>query len=792
MKSYLKFLSRNKLYTAIEAVGLAVSLAFVIVIGMSVIDQLRIRGNVPEGLNLYALGPNSYGTEYKNLETLSSIPEIKSLAAVKRSEFLMSMDGRKSLIMALIADPGILDYVPQRVIRGNISQFRDGGGVLITESAAQKWFAGKDPLGEYVTVANLDIDGLEQPPVAEPIVAVIGDPSYTALDDFDLMFSFRSRIPAIVELVESDIFNDGSGQFVNVLADMVPGFDLEAFSSKYKDLLDQYLTPDEKEKMMAVPFSELFFSKDNYEELRQGNRLYLTILVILGLVLLVSAILNYTNLNLAISSSRSKEMATRQLVGGSRSSIVLRVMGESLVFTIVCYLVAILLAVWVAPLLNNLKPDGLSVPFHVPATGSFVLLSLGLVTVIGILSGLFPALTIASYRPLDIVSGKERKKRKMGANHAFIVIQTVLSVLLLVASITLEAQLSFMLRQDTGASPVKNLYHFWPGLYEPMTSLGNELTSHAHIKNIGYGEGFPTRPWGIQSGPEGAFYSTIACDSTAFRLLGFRVKEQWGQSLPGTFWLSENAGNFIGISEEDSSPSRLWGPYPNPSITSIGGIIENFRGSPVNVAPRMGFGDMQELLAVEIRPSETLSGIWIETDDNQDEFDRWFKTTVRSYYQQTKGLSDVLSLPGGICGYLDEIISRDHNDFKRYVRLVEIFTLVAVLLSILGMIAMSCWFADSNAKTVAIRKVFGSTVAEEVKRISGIFLLLYLISIVVGIPLSVWMAGRFLENYPERISGYWWIFVATVLITGCIAFVSVIWQVLKAAKTNPAVELKKE
>ncbi len=75
MKSYLKFLSRNKLYTAIEAVGLAVSLAFVIVIGMSVIDQLRIRGNVPEGLNLYALGPNSYGTEYRNLETLSSIPE---------------------------------------------------------------------------------------------------------------------------------------------------------------------------------------------------------------------------------------------------------------------------------------------------------------------------------------------------------------------------------------------------------------------------------------------------------------------------------------------------------------------------------------------------------------------------------------------------------------------------------------------------------------------------------------------------------------------------------------------
>ena len=792
MKSYFKFLSRNKLYTAIEAVGLAVSLAFVIVIGISVIDQLRIRGNVPEGLNLYALGPNSYGTEYRNLETLSSIPEIKSLAAVKRSEFLVSMDGEKSLVNAMVADPLILDYVPQYVIRGDVSQFRDGVGVLITESASKKWFPGKDPLGEFVTISNLDIEGQEETPVSEPVIAIIGDPSYTALDDFDLMFSFRSRIPAIVELVESDIFNDGSGQFVNVLADMVPGFDLEAFSSKYKDLLDRYLTPDEKEKMMAVPFSELFFSKDNYEELRQGNRLYLTILVILGLVLLLSAILNYMNLNLAISSGRAKEMATRQLVGGSRSSIILKVMAESLFFTLVCYLFAILIAVWVAPLLNNLKPEGLSVPFHVPLSGTFILLSLGIVAVIGILSGLFPALAMAAYRPLDVVTGKVRRKRKMGANRVFIVVQSVLSVLLIAMSITLEAQLSFMLRQDTGASPVKNLYHFWPGLYEPMTGLGNELSSHPHIKTIGYGEGFPTRSWGIQSGPDGAFYSTIDCDSTAFRLLGFRVKEQWGPSIPGTFWLSENAANYIGVSEEDSDPSRLWGRYPNPSVTSIGGIIENFRGSPVNVAPRMGFGEMQELLSVSIRPSETLSGIWMETDGDQAEFSRWFKSTVRSYYLETKGLSDVLSLPGSICGYLDEILASDYDDFKQYVRLVEVFTLVAVILSILGMIAMSVWYAGSNAKTVAIRKVFGSTEAEEVKRISGSFLLHTLISVAIGIPLAVLMVGRFLENYPERISGYWWIFAATTLLSVVIALVSVFWQTLKTARTNPAIELKKE
>ncbi|MBO6247674.1 MAG: ABC transporter permease, partial [Bacteroidales bacterium] len=235
MKSYLKFLSRNKLYTTIEAVGLIVSLAFVILIGISVSDQLRIRREMPPGTNLYSMGPDSYGTEYRNLERLSSIPEIKSLAAFKRIEFLALLDGDKDLVMAMIADPGIIDYVPQHVIEGDVEPFRNGNGVLITETAARKFFPDKDPVGEYVTIANIGVKGEEETPVQEQIVAVIGDPSYSILDDFDLMFNFRSQIPAVVEVVESDIFNTGNGQFVNVLADMQPGFDLQAFSAKYLD-----------------------------------------------------------------------------------------------------------------------------------------------------------------------------------------------------------------------------------------------------------------------------------------------------------------------------------------------------------------------------------------------------------------------------------------------------------------------------------------------------------------------------------------------------------------------------
>ena len=793
MKSYLKFLSRNKLYTAIEAVGLAVSLAFVILIGISIADQLRIRRDTPPGTNLYSIGPDSYGTEYRNMERLSSIPEIKSLAAFRRIEFLALLDGDKDLVMAMIADPGIVDYVPQHVIEGDIGPFRNGSGVLITESAARKLFPDKDPIGEYVTIANIGFEGEEETPVSEQIVAVIGDPSYSILDDFDLMLSFRSKIPAVVEIVESDLFNTGNGQFVNVLADMQPEFDMEGFSAKYLDLFEPYVTKGDKEKPMATAFTDIFFSSDSYEGLRQGNRLYISVLVILGLILLLSALLNYVNLNLAVSGERAKEMATRQLVGASRKSVVFKGIAESTVFTLVCFAFAVLLAEWMVPLLNGLRPEGLTIPFHIPFSGTFFLISLALVVVIGFLSGIIPAMVMASYRPLDVVTGQVRRKRKMGINQVFIVFQTVLSILFIVASISVEAQLRFMLKQDIGTTPVKNLYHFFPGIYEPITDIGNALTANPQVNAIGYGTGYPTKSWGIQAGPPGALYSTLECDSTAFRMLGFRIKEQWGESVPGTFWLTEEARNYIGVTEEDSAPSRLWGDYPNPEITSIGGVVENFRSYPVNDAPRFGLGDeFQELCAVSIMSAEQLSGIWIEVRGDRREFEQWFKDYIRSYYRETKGLSDVLGFPGVICGYLDEIIAGEYDDLKQYVRLIELFTLVSVLLSILGMVAMSTWFAATHSKDVAIRKVFGSTVTHEVKRLARSFLVLTLTAIAIGIPLAVWMVRRFLESYPERISGYWWIFATAAAVIFAIAMGSVIWQVLKGARTNPATELKKE
>ncbi|MBQ7576126.1 MAG: ABC transporter permease, partial [Bacteroidales bacterium] len=129
---------------------------------------------------------------------------------------------------------------------------------------------------------------------------------------------------------------------------------------------------------------------------------------------------------------------------------------------------------------------------------------------------------------------------------------------------------------------------------------------------------------------------------------------------------------------------------------------------------------------------------------------------------------------------------------KMALRLVELFMILSVLIALLGLLAMSAYYSGENTKGIAVRKVFGSDVSRETWRTVKDYMVLVGIAVVIGIPVAVWMAGRYLSRYAYRIDGYWWIFVLAAIIAVAIAFGSVLWQTLKAAKTNPAESLKSE
>ena len=186
-------------------------------------------------------------------------------------------------------------------------------------------------------------------------------------------------------------------------------------------------------------------------------------------------------------------------------------------------------------------------------------------------------------------------------------------------------------------------------------------------------------------------------------------------------------------------------------------------------------------------------GLLVQTTGNRKEFKEFFRETAYVWFRERIGFGDVFTGgPEVCCGYLDEIIAKDYEDLAHYSSLVGIFALISILLSMLGLLAMSTYYAGTNTKGIAIRKVFGGTIDSEVGRSIRNYMLWVLVAVVIAVPVGVVVAKRFLEDYPERISNYWWIFLVSVLLVLLISFLSVLWQTLKAAKTNPAVELKKE
>ena len=792
MKSYLKFLSRNKLYTAIEAVGLAVSLAFVIIIGTSVYDQIQLSYAVPGSKYQYlASDPGAPGMEYREKEQLRAFPEIEKLAAFYRSELFLKAGGERRRSEILFADPDLLDMIPLDVRDGSMDLFRQGTGLAITLTAARKYFPGKDPVGEMITLGREGFEPYGAKGRDElPIVAIVEDPIYSLLDDFEVLCPFQANSMAAKTIREANMRANGITFLVSVLIQVTPGTELEELSQKYVQVEGYGDGP-----MLLTPLRNLYFSEVEAYGVRQGKRLYLHVLLILGILLLLSSILNYVNLSSALSGNRAKEMASRRLVGADRGDVFRKTILESVLFTLVCYGLAILIAVVVVPGLNSIRPSVLSVPFRVSYDPLFIVLSVLLVLAIGVMAGLFPALLLSSYRPIDVVSGQVRRHRKMTFNKVCIVVQSFLAMVLVCISLVLEAQLRHLEKMDLGTDPVSDLFYFHPHRYssKDIYLLGDLLANKPGVQTICYADGIPSHVRTITMGKENHTVSFISCDTVAFRLLGFRVKEAYSPVVPGTFWISASLQEAYGITAEKADIGEV---FSYPIASSIGGVIEDVRRVADNgFDPYAVLTPTNPILpsSVMINPND-LTGMLIRTTGDHEAFRKMFIETATAFcrdhseevmpYFENDNYSQ--------CGYLEEIVAADYGDLRRYVRVIEVFTLVTLLLAMLGLLAICTWYASTNSKDIAIRKVFGGTVERESARNILRYMSYVLIALVVSIPVSILLIGRLLERWPDRISGYWWIYLVAALFVLLVSVLAVLWQTLKAAKTNPAVELKKE
>ena len=770
MKSYLKFLSRNKLYTAIEAVGLIVSLAFVLLVGHYVWKQRQMTRNVPDYKDVYTFyrttsGDSgigqSWGFAYQARE---SVPEVEKAAmfwrAVSQNEETIDINGKKHHVKSYMVGGDFFDIFPAEFENGGPEVMSDISNVIISRSFANRLGGETEAIGSV-------IDG------QYTIAAVIKETPNPIFGDVDVIYNIenltnRKNAPYRLDVIPFVKVRKGTDrEALEVKADTLVAKAFDAFGGR------NFL-----EDSGLVRYDEIWFSAANNQSLKKGSRTYTGIILLVTIILLLSAIFNYINLSVALSGKRTKEMATRKILGAGNETLVAGRLLESLAFTTVCFLLALVLAEALTPWFNRIT-SGSGVPIKVLFTPGWIAIYVLFVVLVSLIQGYLPAWIGTRTPAISVVKGEYRTKRKHVFSKVFIVLQQVFSIVLLALAIVLGLQVSHMMHRPLGADVDGDFYvQLQDGSLQAV--FEEKARSLSCVSRIGHSTYFPgmAEDMMTEDKDKGIIkFAVLSCDRAAFEIFGFHVLEKYEEPENGTVWIStENMARF-GV---DRKTENL--RYHYVMGNSIGGIVEDFAANDI-LNYDAGVGSY-----IVIGPSEEQYGLLIETVGDRKQAEKALKDL---YTQLSMALNGIEDKPY-MFGFIPDILSERLAEVKEQLSLVRAFMVLSLLLSILGLIAMSNYYADESSKDIAIRKVFGSTLESEIRKTVVEYLILLGLAAVIAVPIAIRLASRLLEQYSYRISGYGWVFVVTVLIASIVAFLSILWQTLKAARTNPAVELKKE
>ena len=791
MSSYLKFLSRNKLYTAIEAVGLAVSLAFVVIIFCYVAQHVAVTRENPHRKEIYGVTfQNLMKFEYGMKETIGeSIPEIEAVTEFGYSYgTALKVDDRLSRkVEVLGCDRDFFNLFPVQFAEGNPDRINETTTAFVSEELAQTLSESGEVVGQTIHLFKRDFT----------IVGVFTD----------LGTSLFYNVPDVI--VNVDI-NDGvqyygglnsPGRPANVFGTVQlfikthPGADRETVREKLAATLEVFYRkilgsdyPIDYAKVGLVRLDEVFYTEAE-SSFKKGDKVMMHSLLAIGLLLLISALFNYINLNVALTSKRAKEMASRRLLGATKGEIIGKYLWESLAFTTVCMVLGILLAEALMPLVNRLLGGSLSIkvslsPFYLT---SYLLI----VMVVALLAGLIPAIVVSRAKPIDVVKGAFRFRNKMALSKVFIVLQNVIAIVLIALVITMEVQMRHMQKRPVGCH-TENLFVI-QSVLTGDEAFENDLLALPCVKRMGHSYGHPGGAymganWMRLNDPNNWIsVRYLMCDTAAFDMYDFDIKALYSQIEEGR-WLPTQGllESQMGMPMADFNPDSLGTWYKRNVGYDLCGVVGDFAIKDAAHVEDETFGAVQIVGKepmfkwVQFNPVLEIVG-----DHNEA------RKAIEAVYEKHISKREVYWEPW-VMDFIDDLLLKQLEGTENKMRLVDLFMAVAVMLSLLGLVAMSTHFASEREKTIAVRKVFGGTMQSEIRRNLKEYVVMILIANAIAIPVAIWLCHRYLEDFVYRIDLHPWILAVTVLLSFAIAIGSVLWQIVSVARVNPVWALKKE
>lgn len=793
LKNYIKFAWRNfkrdKSYSLINTVGLAIALSAFIIIGLFIYDELSYDRYHQGADQIYRVYETVEGEDVtsKSLATSnllaptlkSDIPGITEVARISKrfSGSLVESETQKRYEDGLfLTDPSLFDVFSFSFIRGNPeTALNRAFTVVLTESAARRYFGDANPIGKTVRITSLF--GEEEYEVTGVIEDVPANTHFT----FELLTSLET-LRAISPSPENDFeswFYVGTYTYVK-LQEGVSTDEIEA-------QFPEFLTTHQGERaqnsaMFLQPVTDIHLYSNFRGEIQPNSDIhYIHIFGSVAILILLIASINYSNLAMAKSADRATEVGIHKTLGMSRPQVVTRFLTESLILCSISVILAVCFSEALLPLFNNLTGKDLSL-FDAPVP--FLLILLLFTAVFSLSNGLYPALALSKYSPGKILSAGTSGKRKSLLRNGLIVFQFSVAVVLIVSTLVINDQFEYINNKRLGLNQEQVInVKADDGLESRFSVFRDRLGRYPAIKNLTFtGDRLPASTVFemclYPSGGKSSNNNTMAIGPNFLNTLEIPLLK--GQSIDSLSISRENDFFPVLINEaamkefgwEDDPIGQTFECFsPTPTVVGVVGDF-HYESLKNRIEPLVMMGSFSVPRNVLIRA---------ETDNMRATLDQ----IEQAWEEVGPGTPFVYS-------FMDQNYQNLYEAEDKMASLFGYFTILAIIIGCLGLFGLSAFTAERRTKEIGIRKVMGATVVNIVALLSKDFMKLVIIGFVIAIPIAWYAMNKWLADFAYKIEIGAGIFVLAGGAALMIALLTVSWQSVKAAVANPVESLRSE
>jgi putative ABC transport system permease protein len=794
-------MSRQKMYSGITIGGFALGLATCMVIFLFIRNELSFDKHYLAGDRIFRMYNNftepGQSDKWSNIQTplagvmRQELPDIELIARlmsngmgnagdnlVRRDDVLENSYEEKFAY----ADPELLELLEIPMVYGDWKVLDHPHTMVLTRSKAKQFFGDIDPTGKTLI---LDDDKLHPYTVA----GVMEDYRHDSHFQYEYILTLKE-----FEFWEGEQTSWCCWNYEGYIK-LREGVNVADFEKKLLPIRDNYLIADMRNhgnrdsddfakyhSFKLQPVGEIYLHPEVNAGSVNGDIKYIWMFGGIAVVILILACINFINLSTAKSANRAKEVGLRKVVGSLRKSLVVQFLSESVLYSIISFLIAVVIA-WVAlPSFNQISGRSIAMPL-----GEWWLFPvlIGCALIIGILAGLYPAFYLSAFKPINVLKGNIAKGAKGGRlRSTMVVFQFTASIILITGTFVIYRQMRFILNHDVGFDKDQVMIIEGTGpLGDRREVYKNELLKLSDVESVsvssyvpvsgGMSEGYPF----YQAGRE-----TIdnSINGTKYRVDPDYIATMKMKLIEGRNFNPQIASDSKSMVVNEMMVRQLALKKPigarisagNNQVYTIIGVIEDFNARSMRAPIRpLGLameGGNEGAMIVRIRSkdmqkaTQSIESVWHTVISNQP-----FRYS-----------------------FLDERFEQMYEDEFRMGRIFTSFATLAIIVACLGLLALSTFVTQQRAKEISVRRVMGASVKSIFALLTSNFMKLVLISWVIGTPIAWYAMNEWLDGFTYREPIASDILILSGLIVGLIALTTVAWQSIKAAIANPVENLR--